>query len=819
MTYTIETIADFCGGEAHITIPGSMVGDIMIDHRDTKWQRAMFVAITGAKTDGHAFIPALVEQGVRHFLVSKQEVAETHAGEANFIVVDDVVTALQRIATKHRENFTKIPVIGITGSNGKTIVKEWLNTLLEGRHNICRSPKSFNSQIGAALSVIQLKRSNTLGIFEAGISKPGEMQRLQHMLNPTIGIFTNLGDAHAAHFTSDEEKRQEKWKLFQHTEQVICCSDHAWFGRLTDAEREKCFTWSYSEKADVSVNATIMGSSVTLIKTKHEERSWEFHIPFTDRASVENAVHCFCVLLLLDMCDGPTLARFEHLMPIAMRMEVKQGIENTILIDDSYNSDLGSLRAALEQLNLQRGRDRLVILTDMSDNSGSSELYGGIASMMQDASVEELIGIGPEIEKNQAAFAPIAVACFPDPETYWQNLDPKTLRNKAILIKGARKFRLEQLVKRLQAQQHETYLEVDLQKLSENLRFFRSHVKDECRIMVMVKAFGYGSGGYEVANFLQAQKVDYLAVAYADEGVELRTRGIHMPIMVMSPAKSAYESMIRNELEPEIYSMRSLNEFIETAKSMRHLFSTLNIHLKIDSGMHRLGFQREDVEGLLAKLAEAPFIRVVSIFTHLSAADVPGYDEFSAKQVQQYQGVAKEISSQMETPPLRHVLNSTGILRFPQYQFDMVRLGIGLYGFSGSEENKFLHALGAFKTYIIQIREVAAHEPVGYNREGKSDHERRIATVAVGYADGLDRRLGHGNWKLRWQGVECPIVGNVCMDMCMIDVSHTQAQEGDEVTVFEGSTDVEKMATALSTIPYEILTKISHRVRRVYLQE
>lgn len=819
MTYTIETIADFCKGEAHVAIPGSMVGNIIIDHRDIHWHRAMFVAIRGAKTDGHSFIPTLVEQGVRHFMVSRKEVAEAHKGEANFIVVDDVVSALQQIAAHHRKHFQKIPVIGITGSNGKTIVKEWLNTLLEDRHDICRSPKSFNSQIGAALSVMQLKTSNTLGIFEAGISKPGEMERLQRMLTPTIGIFTNLGDAHAAHFESAEEKRHEKWQLFQGADQIICCRDQAWFGDLTPEEKTPCFTWSYQDGGDVQVSSTVVGDNITLIQATHEDREWEFHIPFTDLASVENAIHCFCALLLLNLCSKDTLDRFEHLMPIAMRMEVKQGIENSMLIDDSYNSDLGSLKAALEQLKLQTGRERMVILTDMNENTGSSDLYSGIASMLTDAGVETLVTIGPEIVKHRSAFKAMSVENHADPDAFWQSLDPKTIRNKAILIKGARKFRLEKLVQRLRAQQHETYLEVDLQKLSENLRFFRSKLDEEAKIMVMVKAFGYGSGGYEVASFLQTQKVDYLAVAYADEGVDLRRRGIHMPIMVMSPSKSAYESMIRNELEPEIYSLRSLQEFIETARGMRHLFESLHIHVKIDSGMHRLGFQEQDLDALIGQLEKAPFIKVASVFTHLSAADAPVEDAFTEQQVSMYTELAERLNAKLPSPALRHVLNSTGILRFPQYQFDMVRLGIGLYGFSGSKENKYLHALGAFKSYIIQIREVQAQESVGYNRGGKAENTRRIATVAVGYADGLDRRLSDGKWSLRWEGIACPIVGNVCMDMSMIDVTGTEAKEGDEVVVFDGSDDVEKMAEILDTIPYEILTKISHRVRRVYLQE
>lgn len=816
MNYTIESIAAFVQGKSFVSLPGSMVSSVMIDHREMHWQGSIFIAIKGAKHDGHTFIPALINQGVRHFLVSDEAWIERHALTANFILVQDVIEALQLIAVNHRKHFN-IPIIGVTGSNGKTIIKEWLNQLLESEYRICRSPKSYNSQIGAALSICSLSSIHSLGVFEAGISKPGEMAHLQKMILPSVGVFANLGDAHAAHFASDQEKFLEKWKLFSGCESIVCSMDEHWFDWIPEALLKNCFTWSFINKtAQIYVQKYESNNASTEIEFTWEGNSYSVEFPFTDQASVQNAMNCLCTLAALGNLSKSGLLRFGQLGRVAMRMEVKQGIENSVIIDDTYNSDLGSLKAALEKLSQQPLSKRMVILTDMEDNL---DRFPEIAKLMEDASVDELVAIGPAIALHAGLFKSMQASFFPDADTFWQTLDHRSLRNKAILIKGARKFKLEQLVQRLQAQQHQTYLEIDLHKMGENLRYFRSLLNPGVKTMVMVKAFGYGSGGFEVASYLQAQKADYLAVAYADEGLSLRQRGIHMPIMVMSPTTATHETLIQNNLEPEIYSIRSLKEFIESAKNLRHLFDVFPIHIKLDSGMHRLGFEPVDISEAAAILCENPFLKVVSIFTHLSASENPDEDAFTNTQVKRFDEAAKSIEAALGYRCMKHVLNSNGVLRFQQYQFEMVRIGIGLYGFASSHERKFLHALGAFKSYIIQIRDVDKDESVGYNRSGKSNVRRRIATVAVGYADGLDRRLGHGNWSLKWNDHNCPIVGSVCMDMCMIDVSDCEAKEGDEVIVFSDSVDVERMAKFLDTIAYEILTNISQRVRRVYLQE
>ena len=820
MNYTIESISDFCKGKAQIAFPGSTVTRINIDHRTPNRENALFAAIKGARFDGHDFIPELLELKCHHFLVSDAEVAKRYEGQANFIIVDDMIPALQSIAKEHRDNYN-LPVLAITGSNGKTIVKEWLNSLLESEFKICRSPKSYNSQIGVPLSVFELNSYDSLAIFEAGISLPSEMERLERILKPSLGILTNIGYAHSAHFDSDQAKFLEKWKLFKSAKKVLVCKDQLSSRWIPKEDLGKCVFWSKEDKsAEIYFSIKEVNPGLTAFEAKFEGKTYSFEIPFTDRISIENASHCFAICAILDKLNSRVLAKFDELSPIAMRMEVKQGLEESLIIDDTYNSDLGSLRASVDQLMTHADRDKFVILSDLEQNADNHESYVQIADMLREAEVTHLVAIGLEIAKHKTAFEPLAVRCFDSSDEFWEHLDIKSLRHKAILVKGARKFKLEKLVNRLQAKQRITTLEIDLRKLGQNLTYFRSKINESTKVMVMVKAFAYGSGSYEVAHFFQTRKmVNYLVVAYADEGIVLREKGISLPIMVMSPSKTAYESMIQHNLEPEIYSLNTLKDFVRATKSMRHFFDEYPIHLKVDSGMHRLGFAVEQLPEALKIINEVGFIRVASVFTHLSATDDEREDDFTRKQIASFSRMNELIIDGLGYQPDRHVLNSTGVLRFPEYHFEMVRLGIGLYGFSGSTDSRFLHALGSLKSYIVQIRKVKAGESVGYARKGIEEVDRDIATVALGYADGLDRRLSNGNWSITWQGVQCPIVGNVCMDMTMIDVTHTSAKEGDEVTIFSGNTDIQNMAEKLDTVPYEILTKIPERVRRIYLQE
>lgn len=820
MNYTIESIAAFCNGEARIIIPGSKVGRINIDHRITTRSNALFAAIKGSKFDGHDFIPELLDYQVHHFLVSDLSVAERYKERANFIIVKDVVEALQMIAAEHRDNFNT-PVIAITGSNGKTIIKEWLNALLEQQYHICRSPKSYNSQIGVSLSVFEMGSDDTLALFEAGISMPGEMQRLAKILKPNYGIFTNLGDAHAAHFESDQEKFFEKWTLFQNTQRVVACKDQQWVKWLTASEIEKCFFWSLTDQdASIFIEHIEKEKSHTKVSAVFQGVRVAFSIPFTDRISLENALHCFATLCLLGQANEKSLKRFENLPSVAMRMEVKQGIEDTLLIDDTYNSDLESLRGAVDQLVSHADRDKWVILSDFGENLNHGHVYKQVAGMLKEADVTKLIGIGPVIANHKNLFAPIEVSTFETPEAFWEALDTKTLRHKAILIKGSRKFKLEKLVNRLQAKQRITTLEIDLKNLEKNLKFFQSKLNPGVKTMVMVKAFAYGSGSFEIAHFFQNQRtVDYLVVAYSDEGVVLREKGITLPILVLSPSAASYETMIQYNIEPEIYSLEVLKGFLNAAKTMRHFFDVYPIHLKFNTGMNRLGFDQADLKEALELISNTPFVKVSSVFSHLAASENEQFDDFTRSQVDRFKEMNAQAISVLGYQPNRHILNSNGVLRFPAFQFELVRLGIGLYGFSGNADDRFLNALGCLKSYIIQIRTVEAGQSVGYGRNGISAKPRKIATVAIGYADGIDRRLGNGVWNIKWQGVACPTVGNICMDMTMIDVTDTQAQEGDEVIVMEGDQDIQRMAKLLGTIPYEILTSIPERVRRVYLQE
>lgn len=820
MNYTIESIVDFCKGEPRIIYPGSKVGRINIDHRITQRRNALFAALKGSRFDGHDFIPELLDFGVHHFLVTDAEVAERYADQANFIIVKDVVKALQMIAAEHRDNFNT-EIIAITGSNGKTIIKEWLNMLLEHDFRVCRSPKSYNSQIGVPLSVFELSSNDTLGIFEAGISQPDEMQRLYTILQPNFGIFTNLGDAHAVHFASDEQKLKEKWILFESAYRVVACKDQSWVKWLSEEQREKCFFWSTEDPtAKVFVASLVKGKSKTECTVRFREQEYRFKIPFTDRMSIENAMHCFATLCMLDNLTDEALERFEHLAPVSMRMEVKQGVEDSLLIDDTYNADLESLRGAIDLLVSHADRDKWAILTDFSENLDHEKTYREVAQMLKQSDVTQLIALGPSLSKYRDVFAPVPVACYESTDAFWEKLDTKTLRHKAILIKGSRKYRLEKLVNRLQAKQRITTLEIDLKHLEKNLKFFQSKLQPKVKTMVMVKAFAYGSGSFEIAHFFQNQRsVDYLVVAYSDEGVLLREKGITIPIMVLSPSASSYETMIQHNIEPEIYSLLELKGFLRAAKSMRHFFDVYPIHLKLNTGMNRLGFEQEELEKALELIKTSPYVLVSTVFTHLSATDGSEHDDFTHTQVKRFNALNELVVKRLGYQPDRHVLNSNGVLRFPEYHFEIVRLGIGLYGFSEDAQNRFLAALGSLKSYIIQIRKVPAGESVGYSRKGTADHPRRIATVALGYADGLDRRLGNGNWSIRWQGVDCPTVGNICMDMTMIDVTDTQAREGDEVIVMEGKEDIVRMADLLETIPYEILTSIPERVRRVYLQE
>ena len=821
--YSLQEISEIVNGKLVGEANGE-VSDLLIDSRHlVDPHQTLFFALKSNRNDGHRYIDDLYEKGVRAFVVS--QLPESIHPDAAFVVVPDTLKALQMLAAHHRQQFD-IPVIGITGSNGKTIVKEWLYQMLSPDYNIVRSPKSYNSQVGVPLSVWQMNQTNTLGIFEAGISEPDEMMSLQDIIRPTIGVFTNIGQAHDENFINRVQKAGEKLNLFTKTEQLVYCMDYSDIQQVVIrsgmASKVKLFTWSRKfEEADLFVREITKSENTATIACIYHGENLMFTIPFADKASVENAIHCIAVGLLLQMKVETIEERLKSLVSIAMRLEIKAGVNNCTIINDYYNSDINSLSIALDVMRHQhQHRHHTVILSDILQ-SGRNEvdLYTEIAQLLKNKGVDTLIGIGEALTRQSNKF---------EMETYFYKNVPDFLaqfpfskfNNQTILLKGARAFEFEQIGMELQEKAHETVLEINFNHLVSNLNHFRSKIKPETKLMVMVKAFGYGSGNLEVSNILQFHNVDYLTVAFADEGVELRRAGINLPIMVMSPEVNSYDNIIKYHLEPEVFSFRNLS-FIE--KAMENLAlpeaHPLNVHIKLDTGMHRLGFSKDELPELIRRIQANPMLNVKSVFSHLATADNPAEDAFTLGQIHNFEEGSQMI---VEAFPhaLRHILNTAGISRFPQYQFDMVRLGIGLYGVPTCEADKgLLQPVVSLKTTINQIKHIPAGDSIGYNRHGHADHDMRIGIVPIGYADGLSRLLGNGNGTFYVQNTPVKIVGDVCMDMCMLDLTDVEAQEGDTVVIFDAEHDINDIAKACQTIPYEIMTRVSQRVKRVYYQE
>ena len=773
---------------------------------------SLFFAIKSKSGDGHIYLKECYEKGVRSFVIENQDAIQHIGEDSNYILWNSSLDALQQLAIHHRKNFS-IPVIGITGSNGKTIVKEWLSQLLDTWYRICKSPKSYNSQIGVPLSVWQLNEQHTLGIFEAGISMPGEMEKLEKIIEPSIGIFTNIGSAHQANFSTAEEKFTEKMMLFKNTGIIIGNYD-----LLHDLHRNKIYTWGANERANIQLEniQKSQGSSLLSISIKGEKQ--KLSIPFTDDASIENIMQCYTVMKWLEI-DHKTIQRgISDLLPIEMRLEIKSGINGCTIINDSYNSDAASLRIALDVLHQQKQHKvKTLILSDIFESGKSEEnLYSDIAEIILAKGINRFIGIGTAVKQLAKQFP--AGKFYNSTEKFLSSLDENDFSNEAILIKGSRKFGFERIAKRLQNKAHSTVMEINLNALIHNLNVYRSYLNPGVKVMAMVKASSYGSGAHEIANTLQHHKVDYLAVAYADEGVYLRQNGLHLPIMVMNPEESAFENISTHQLEPEIYSLKLFKEYALYAK--KHGGKNYPIHLKIDSGMHRLGFEEFQVDELISLLKNNPALEVRSIFTHLASTDVPEHDHFTKEQIASFEKMQSKISAALNYPVLLHALNSAGITRFPESQFDMVRLGIGMYGIDPRMEiAQQLEAVSSLKTHISQVKKIPAGVSIGYSRKGIAEKDSVIGTIEIGYADGFPRMLGNGKGKVFVNGKEAPVIGNVCMDMCMIDITGIDAAEGDEVIIFNEDYPVQIMAEAMGTIPYEVLTSISQRVKRVYYKE
>ncbi|NEM99558.1 bifunctional UDP-N-acetylmuramoyl-tripeptide:D-alanyl-D-alanine ligase/alanine racemase [Pontibacter burrus] len=782
----------------------------------------VFFAINGKYNDGHKYLASLYEQGVRQFIVEKEqnEAGQNYSllfPEANLLLVQSSLQALQQLAAWHRAQFA-IPVIGITGSNGKTIVKEWLAQLLSPDEMVVKSPRSYNSQLGVPLSVWQLNSNYTLAIFEAGISVPGEMEKLQPIIQPTIGIFTNIGSAHDEGFTSRKQKVQEKLKLFTGVDVLIYCTDHELLHQEVKEQTINSFTWSREHEADITITATTTAGHKTIVVYTYKGEKQRLAIPFTDDASLENTLHCLAVLLYRNVPLAEIQDRLDRLQPVAMRLEMKEAINGCYLIDDTYNNDLAGLHIALDLLANQPKRSkRTVILSDFLESGLPEEvLYSQVAMRIKAHQVDRVIGIGPTISNYKTAFGNEATF-YQRTSDFLQQFKSEDFRNELILVKGARVFEFERIVHAFQQKVHGTVLEVNLDALVHNLNYYRSKLAPETKLMVMVKAFAYGSGSFEVANLLQFHRVDYLAVAYVDEGVMLREHGITLPIMVMNPSPDSFAKLHQHNLEPEIYSLELLELYLKDlpASTQRH-----RIHLKLDTGMHRLGFTPEDFNALFELLQQFPRVQVISTFTHLAGADEALHDDFSQLQIRNFRSMAAEVEARLGYSVIKHVLNSAGIVRFPEHQLDMVRLGIGLYGVEATgSEQEALRSVSTLKTTVSQVKTIVKGETVGYSRKGIADSDKTIATIAIGYADGYDRRFGNGAGQVIINGKRCPIIGNVCMDMCMVDVTGLNVKAGDEAIVFGPQLTLTDMADRIGTIPYELLTNVSSRVKRIFFAE
>ncbi len=796
--------------------------DYEIEHLLTDSRRlvdpkgTIFFAIPTQRNSGCRYIADLMAQGVCNYVVPAD--CEMAPGGVNVWRVADVVEALQTIAANHRAQFD-IPVIGITGSNGKTIVKDWLVQLLGHDRRVCASPKSYNSQIGVPLSVWQLSEADDIGIFEAGISEAGEMPHLQNVIRPTIGVFTNIGQAHDENFLTRGQKIAEKLQLFTHCDTLVYCADHKDIHSVVaDVERFRHirrFTWGVAADNDVQLVSEEVHENTTELTVAYAGVSFGVTIPFVDRASRENAMHCVAVMLLLGYEPAEVARRCAGLAPVEMRLEMNEALGNCLLINDSYSLDLNSLTIALDYLqHVRQHHNKTLILSDlMQTGLPDRELYSQVASLVVRRGITRLIGIGEAISRCRDCFTDVEASFYQSTQDFIEHYDFSQFSNQTILLKGARVFTFEHIAKLLQRKNHETVMEVNLDALVHNLNHFRSRLQPTTRLMAMVKAASYGAGRVEVASALQFNHVDYLTVAYADEGVELRRGGITLPIMVMNPEEASFDDIIRFHLDPDIYSFRIMQMFADRVRL--HQSEAYPIHIEFDTGMHRLGFTGDDLPRLAAALSEqVGTLRVVSCFSHLACADDPTMDDFTHMQISRF----RSWSSGM--PGLKHILNSSGISRFPEAQMDMVRLGIGLYGVAPEPEVQAeLHQVSRLVTRISQLKDIPAGDTVGYGQRWRAQQPSRIAIITIGYADGLHRHLGYGHGHVLVNGHEVPIIGSICMDMCFLDVTGIDCAEGDRVVIFGEGDLLQRNAEAAGTIPYELLTAVSPRVRRVYYHE
>lgn len=828
MTYSIVKIATLIGARLYGSADAT-IGWLLTDSRSLCFpEQTLFFALRTKRNDGHKYIDDLYRRGVRNFVV-EQLPAGSYEG-ASFLKVPSPLAALQRLAERHRDEFD-IPIVGITGSNGKTWVKEWLYQLLRTERTVTRSPRSYNSQIGVPLSVWLLNENSRIGLFEAGISQPGEMLALRDIIQPTIGVFTSLGMAHQENFRSLDEKCMEKLQLFHDAKVIVYPSDDDTVSRCvrrSDFKGERIGWSRFSEKAPMFVRTE--GRHISYI---YKDVEGSYDIPFIDEASIENSITCAAVALYLGLTPEQIAANMANLEPIAMRLEVKEGRRGLTLINDSYNNDVNSLDIALDFMNRrpeQEGKCKTLILSDIYQSGESpQELYAEVSELMQKRGIDRFIGIGPEITAQAAKIAVGHKWFFDDVEQFLQSSLLRSMHNEIVLLKGARAFGFERITEQLEQKVHETILEVDLNAVVNNLNHFRSLLRPETKMVCMIKADAYGAGAIEVAKTLQEHRVDYLAVATADEGAELRRAGITQNIIVMNPEMSSFKTLFDNDLEPEVYSFRIMDALIHAARAQG--ITGWPVHIKLDTGMHRLGFNTgttestEEISKLIACLKAQQAIIPRSVFSHFVGSDSDDFDMFSALQFERFDKASQQLQAAFSHKILRHIDNSAGIEHFPERQLDMVRLGIGLYGVEPLSEKLRVKSEGplqpvsTLKTTILQIRHVAKDETVGYSRKGVLKRDSRIAAIPIGYADGLDRHLGNRHGYCIVNGQKAEYVGNICMDVALIDVTDIPCSEGDQVEIYGRQLPVSVLSDILGTIPYEVLTSVSNRVKRVYYQD
>jgi alanine racemase len=822
MSYTLEQIASFIGARVY-GVEHNEISWLLTDSRSLCFpESTLFFALESARNDGHRYINELYRRGVRAFVVNKEPQDILLYPEAGFLLVQDTLKALQRLAERHRESFD-IPVVGITGSNGKTIVKEWLYQLLSSQQVVTRSPRSYNSQIGVPLSVWAINEHTDIGIFEAGISQKDEMDALQSIIQPTIGVFTCLGEAHQENFKTREEKCAEKWKLFKDADVVVYCAEEKCVVQhlQKNAFQGEHLIWSrIRHDVPLYISSVVKHDDNTTITYIYKEKEGTYDLPFIDEAAITNSITCLAVCLYLGMDDKEISLGMKKLEPVAMRLEVKEGRSGCTLINDSYNSDLNSLDIALDFMSRRIDkscRKRTLILSDVEQSGEMPEtLYAKVAQLAESRGVDKFIGIGPDLYETQRLFN-VNSYFFKTIEDFLESHIMEKMHDELILIKGARSYRFDKLTDLLSLKVHQTTLEVNLNAVVANLNYYRSFMKPGTKVVCMVKASAYGCGAVEVAKTLQEHQVDYLAVAVADEGAELRKAGVSTNIMVMNPEMGCFNTLFEYELEPEVYSFRMLDALITAAE--KEGVTNFPIHIKLDTGMHRLGFHPEkDMPYLIDRLKKQSAVVPRSVFSHFVGSDNDAFDDFSAQQYRLFIKGCNELQSAYQHTILRHICNSAAIEHFPERHMEMVRLGLGLYGVN-ARNNEMLNNVSTLRTTILQMHELSPSETVGYSRRGVLERNTKVATLPIGYADGLDRKLGCGKGYCIVNGQKAPYIGNICMDVCMIDVTGIDCHEGDSVVIFGEDLPVTVLSDIVETIPYEILTGISTRVRRVYYQD